>query len=389
MKYNFDQIINRSNTSSIKHDLKEMIFGTPNILPLWVADMDFETPEFVRNAIMERALHPVYGYTFRDDAYYESIINWMQRRHRWHIEKDWILFSPGVVPGLNMAVMAFTDPGDAILVQPPVYFPFFSAVKDHDRVLLENELVCNGSSYEIDFDDFEEKAKQAKLFILCSPHNPLGRCWTREELQKMADICLKHNVLVLSDEIHNDLVLPPFKHQVFADLSPEVADITITMHAPSKTFNLAGLATSSIIISNEILRKRMKGVLSRVHIEMGNIFGIEATKAAFNAGDEWLDQLLVYLKNNIHMVAGLLQRELPALKVFVPEATYMIWMDFNFTQLSDEALHEMVFKKAGVGLNKGSDFGPGGSGRMRMNIASPLETVMLGARQLVQTFKSL
>ena len=389
MKYNFDQIIDRSNTSSVKHDLKEMIFGTPNILPLWVADMDFETPQFVRNAIMERALHPVYGYTFRDDAYYESIINWMQRRHRWHIEKDWILFSPGVVPGLNMAVMAFTDPGDAILVQPPVYFPFFSAVKDHDRVLLENELVCNGSSYEVDFDDFEEKAKQAKLFILCSPHNPLGRCWTREELQKMADICLKHNVLVLSDEIHNDLVLPPFKHQVFADLSPEVADITITMHAPSKTFNLAGLATSSVIISNEILRKKMKGVLSRVHIEMGNIFGIEATKAAFNAGDEWLDQLLVYLKNNIHMVAGLLHRELPALKVFVPEATYMIWMDFNFTQLSDEALHEMVFKKAGVGLNKGSDFGPGGSGRMRMNIASPLETVMLGARQLVQTFKSL
>lgn len=389
MKYNFDQIIDRSNTSSVKHDLKEMIFGTPNILPLWVADMDFETPQFVRNAIMERALHPVYGYTFRDDAYYESIINWMQRRHRWHIEKDWILFSPGVVPGLNMAVMAFTDPGDAILVQPPVYFPFFSAVKDHDRVLLENELVCNGSSYEVDFDDFEEKAKQAKLFILCSPHNPLGRCWTREELQKMADICLKHNVLVLSDEIHNDLVLPPFKHQVFADLSPEVADITITMHAPSKTFNLAGLATSSVIISNEILRKKMKGVLSRVHIEMGNIFGIEATKAAFNGGDEWLDQLLVYLKNNIHMVAGLLHRELPALKVFVPEATYMIWMDFNFTQLSDEALHEMVFKKAGVGLNKGSDFGPGGSGRMRMNIASPLETVMLGARQLVQTFKSL
>ena len=389
MKYNFDQIIDRSNTSSVKHDLKETIFGTPNVLPLWVADMDFETPEFVRNAIMDRALHPVYGYTFRDDAYYESIINWMQRRHRWHIEKDWILFSPGVVPGLNMAVMAFTDPGDAILVQPPVYFPFFSAVKDHDRVLLENELVCNGSSYEVDFDDFEEKAKQAKLFILCSPHNPLGRCWTREELQKMADICLKHNVLVLSDEIHNDLVLPPFKHQVFADLSPEVADITITMHAPSKTFNLAGLATSSVIISNEILRKKMKGVLSRVHIEMGNIFGIEATKAAFNAGDEWLDQLLVYLKNNIHMVAGLLHRELPALKVFVPEATYMIWMDFNFTQLSDEALHEMVFKKAGVGLNKGSDFGPGGSGRMRMNIASPLETVMLGARQLVQTFKSL
>lgn len=389
MKYNFDQIINRSNTSSIKHDLKEMIFGTPNILPLWVADMDFETPQFVRNAIMDRALHPVYGYTFRDDAYYESIINWMQRRHRWHIEKDWILFSPGVVPGLNMAVMAFTDPGDAILVQPPVYFPFFSAVKDHDRVLLENELVCNGSSYEIDFDDFEEKAKQAKLFILCSPHNPLGRSWTCDELQKMADICLKHNVLVLSDEIHNDLVLPPFKHQVFADLSPKVADITITMHAPSKTFNLAGLATSSVIISNEILRKKMKGVLSRVHIEMGNIFGIEATKAAFNAGDEWLDQLLVYLKNNIHMVAGLLHRELPALKVFVPEATYMIWMDFNFTQLSDEALHEMVFKKAGVGLNKGSDFGPGGSGMMRMNIASPLETVMLGARQLVQTFKSL
>lgn len=387
MKYNFDQIIDRSNTASIKHDLKEMIFGTPNILPLWVADMDFETPDFVRKAVVDRALHPVYGYTFRDEAYYQSIINWMDRRHHWQIEKDWILFSPGVVPGVNMAVMAFTDPGDAILIQPPVYFPFFSAIKDHDRVLLQNELVCNGSSYEIDFDDFEEKAKQAKMFILCSPHNPLGRSWTREELQKMADICLRHQVLVLSDEIHNDLVLPPFKHQVFADLSPEVADITITMHAPSKTFNLAGLATSSVIISNEMLRSKMKSVLSKVHIEMGNIFGIEATKAAFNEGDEWLDQLLDYLKNNVNAVVDLLHKDLPELKIFVPEATYMMWMDFSFTHLSDEALHERVFKSAGVGLNKGSDFGQGGSGMMRMNIASPLKTVMEGAQLLIREFK--
>jgi len=386
MQYNFDKHIERTNTASIKHDLRETIFGTKDVIPFWVADMDFETPDFIREAVIERAKHPVYGYTFRDDAYYQSIIGWMKRRYQWEIEKDWILFSPGVVPALNMAVLAFSEPGDEIIVQPPVYFPFFSAVKDHNRTLVYNQLIKRDTDYGIDFELFEKQAQTAKLFVLSNPHNPVGRCWKRDELQELATICLKNNVLVLADEIHSDLVLPPYKHCVFADLSAEVAEITATFHAPSKTFNLAGLSSSSVIIENPELRKKMKTVLQSMHIEMGNIFGIEATKAAFNYGEPWLEQLLKYIQLNVNETVSFLNKNLPEVNIFVPEATYMIWLDFSFTGLSDDELRNKMIYEAGLGLSPGKDFGPGGSQMMRLNVACPKEILMKGLEQMANVF---
>lgn len=387
MRYNFDKHIERSNTASIKHDLKDIIFGTKDVIPFWVADMDFETPDFIRESVIKRAMHPVYGYTFRDDAYYQSIIGWMNRRYQWEIEKDWILFSPGVVPALNMAILAFSNPGDEIIVQPPVYFPFFSAVKDHNRTLVYNQLIKRDADYGIDFDLFEKQAQTAKLFVLSNPHNPVGRCWNAEELNKLATICLKNNVLVLSDEIHSDLVLPPNKHHVFAALSKEISEITVTLHAPSKTFNLAGLSSSSVIIENPELRKKMKTVLQSMHIEMGNIFGIEATKAAFNYGEPWLEQLLKYIQLNVNETVSFLNKNLPEVNIFVPEATYMIWLDFSFTGLLDEELRNKMIHEAGLGLSPGKDFGPGGSQMMRLNVACPKEILMKGLEQMASVFR--
>ena len=387
MKYNFDAVIDRTGTGSIKHDLKWEIFQNREVLPMWVADMDFETPDFIRQAVAKRALHPVYGYTFRDEDYYQSIISWMRRRHGWHIEKDWIVFSPGVVPALNMVVLALTSPGDKVIVQPPVYFPFFTAVKDHERELVYNELLCLNDRYLIDFELLEQQAKDARLLILSNPHNPVGRCWTRDELSRLGDICLQNNVMVLSDEIHGDLVLPPNRHQVFANISEALSGITITAHAPSKTFNLAGLSTSSLIIQDEEIRKMVKSVVQKLHLEMGNIFGNEAAKAAFQQGDDWLDQLLVYLNENIRLTQSFLADQLPDLKVFVPEATYMVWLDFTSFGLDDKSLREKMIHEAGLGLSPGIDFGPGGSLKMRLNVACPRSVLKQALQKMVGAFR--
>ncbi len=383
----FDHIIDRKGTASIKHDLAEKVFGKPDVLPMWVADMDFETPAFIRKAVAARAAHPVYGYTFRDQAYYDSIISWMKRRHQWDIHKDWILFSPGVVPALNFAVMALTQPGDEVIVQSPVYFPFFSAVKDHGRVLVNNQLKLENQGYVMDFELLESQAKTAKLLILCNPHNPVGRAWQRQELEQLADICLRHQVVVLSDEIHNDLVLPPYKHTVFADLSPEVAAITITAHAPSKTFNLAGLASSSLIISDEKLRDTVKKQIQHLHLDMGNIFGFEATKAAFNQGADWLDGLLAYLAANVAFAEDFLKNRVPETGVFRTEATYLMWLDLGFTGLDDKALHHKLVQEAGLWLSPGIDFGAGGKGKMRLNVACPRSVLQEGLKRLEAVLK--
>ena len=387
MKYNFDAVIDRTGTGSIKHDLKWEIFQNREVIPMWVADMDFETPDFIRQAVAKRALHPVYGYTFRDEDYYQSIISWMRRRHGWHIEKDWIVFSPGVVPALNMVLLALTSPGDKVIVQPPVYFPFFTAVKDHERELVYNELLCLNDRYLIDFELLEQQAKDARLLILSNPHNPVGRCWTRDELSRLGEICLQNNVMVLSDEIHGDLVLPPNRHQVFANISEALSGITITAHAPSKTFNLAGLSTSSLIIQDEEIRKMVKSVVQKLHLEMGNIFGNEATKAAFQQGDDWLDQLLVYLNENIRLTQSFLADQLPDLKVFVPEATYMVWLDFTSFGLDDKSLREKMIHEAGLGLSPGIDFGPGGSLKMRLNVACPRSVLKQALQKMVEAFR--
>ncbi len=389
IKYDFDKKVVREGTSCLKYDRRDVIFNNADVLPMWVADMDFETPDFVRFAMIERAMHPIFGYTFRDDSYYEAMIGWLQRRHNWKVEQDWILYTPGVVPALHLAVNALTEKGDKIILQPPVYFPFFSVVKNHERTLVENPLLNSNGAYRIDFDLLEKQAKDAKMLILCNPHNPVGRSWTVEELNKIANICLENNIIVVSDEIHNDLVLPPHRHQVFANLSEEVANITLTAHAASKTFNLAGLSSASMIISNPELRERYQEALTALHLQVGNVFGFEAFKAAFQQGDAWLDQLISYVQNNIDYAVDYLNQKLPKIKVRKPEATYLLWLDFSEYGLSEEELSKLLVDKAGLGLNKGRMYGQGGENHMRMNMACPLDTVKVAVERLYSIFKDL
>ena len=387
MTYNFDEIIERHNTASIKYDLLSTIFGKEDVLPMWVADMDFRTPDFVLEAIRERAEHEILGYSIRTDAYFDSLIKWLKRRHNWEIQKEWVAFSPGIVPALNMAVLAFTQPNDKIIVQPPVYFPFFGAVKDHNRELMHNPLIMRDGRYHMDYDNLEKLCRDgASMLILCNPHNPAGNAWTPDELKKMADICLKYNVLMVSDEIHSDLVNRGFKHTVLASLSPEISAQTVTMVAPSKTFNLAGLSTASVVIENPELYAKFVKTLDTLHIGMGNVFGNVATEAAYTHGDEWLDQLLDYIDGNIQYVMDFAEANLPQLKVIRPEATYMVWIDFSKLGLSDEELNNFVINKAGLGLNQGIQFGSGGEGYMRMNLACPRSLVEEGMGRLLDAF---
>ena len=375
MKYNFDQVIDRTNTSALKYDRRQAVFEKSDVIPMWVADMDFETPEVIRNAVIQRANHPIYGYTFRDAGYYEAVMAWMQSHHDWTVRREEIVFTPGVVPAINFAVLAFTKPGDKIIVQPPVYPPISHAVPDQGRELVNNQLVQAENTYLIDFTLLEEQAKDAKMLILCNPHNPVGRCWNREELERIAQICLKHNVLVFSDEIHADLVMPGYRHLVFASLSPEVDNITVTAHAPSKTFNLAGLSTSSVIISNPALRESFAQVINHMHLGMGNLFGSVASTAAYVHGEPWRLQLIDYLDENITLAETYIKANITALHMYRPEGTYMIWLDFRKFGLDDKTLKSKMIHEAGLGFNPGTDFGPGGSGFMRMNIACPRSTV--------------
>ena len=386
MKYNFDKIINRADTNCVKYDLRKQVFDNPDVLPMWVADMDFETPDFVRKAVIERAEHPVYGYHFKDEPYFQSIAGWLKRRHQWEVPTEWMSYTPGVVCGFTMAVMAFTQPGDEVIIQPPVYPPFHHAVSSHGRKLVYNTLVDRGNGYEINFDQLAEQAKTAKMLIFCNPHNPVGRCWTRNELLLLGEICLKNHVLVISDEIHCDLVLPGYKHIPFATLGHQYAMNCITFHAASKTFNLAGLATSTAIISNENMRKTYVAYVEDMEAHLGNIFGKVATQTAMNQGDEWLAQLLDYVQGNIDYVSDFLTANLPKVKFHKPQATYMMWLDFNGYGLSEEELWHKMTQEANLGFNRGKDFGEAGSGFFRINLACPRTTVEEAMRCLKAVF---
>ena len=387
MKYNFDEIVDRTNTSCIKWDYVKDFLGEENVLPMWVADMDFKTPDFIIKAVKERASHEIFGYSMRPPGYYQSIVDWVKVRHGWKIEKDWIVFCPGIVPAVNLAVLAFTQPGDEIIVQPPVYFPFFNAVTDHKRKLVYNQLKIENGKYLMDFNDMKMKiTSRTKMIIISNPHNPVGRAWNQDELTELAEICLKHNILVLSDDIHSDLVFKPNRHCVMANLSSKIADQTLTMMAPSKTFNLAGMSTSSVIISNPELRKSFKSTLDSFHIGLGNIFGAIASEAAYSHGHDWLNQMMDYVKGNVDYVDAFLKLHLPHVSMIQPEATYMIWLDFRKLNLSRKELNELILKKARLGLNDGEVFGPGGEGFQRMNLACPRRYVESAMNQLKAAF---
>lgn len=375
MQYNFDEIINRENTDSVKYDLRKVIFEKEDVIPMWVADMDFKTPDFIINAIKERLNHEVFGYSFRSKSYFESIINWLKRRHQWEVKEEWMSFSPGIVPAINMAVMAYTKPGDKIIVQTPVYFPFFSAIVNNDRVQVENPLQLKNDRYCIDFEDLEEKLKEAKMIILSNPHNPGGSVWTKDELKRLGDLCVKNNVIILSDEIHADLVFKNIKYTPLASISKEIDEITVTFIAPSKTFNMAALATSSLICSSKELKEKYDKVLDTIHIGMGNVFGAVASEAAYNLGDEWLDQLMEYLSGNLDYLDHYLKENIPQIKMIRPEGTYLVWLDCSELKMTDEELKNFMIQKAGLGLNAGTMFGTGGEGFMRINVACPKQTI--------------
>lgn len=386
MIYDFDKVIDRTGTECVKYDLRETVFGKADVIPMWVADMDFPTADFIREAIIERAKGDVYGYTFREDAYFDSIVQWIQRHHQWETKKEWMSFTPGIVNAFNLAVMGLTNEGDEIIIQPPVYHPFFFAVNNHNRKLVENPLIDTEDGYVMDFDLLEQQAKTAKMLILSNPHNPVGRAWRKEELMRLGEICMKNNVLVFSDEIHCDLVMPEFKHVPFASLSEEFAQNSITAHAASKTFNLAGLATSTVIIPNDELRKKYCDFVHATEADMGNVFGKIATKAAMEKGDEWHAQLINYIKGNIDFAYDFIKREMPKIRIHKAEATYMIWLNFKDYGISDAELNRKMIHEAGLGLNAGNIFGKEGEFCMRVNLACPRSIVEKALKQMKLVF---
>lgn len=383
MHYNFDEVINRQGTNSIKYDFREKIFGSELVLPMWVADMDFRTPEFIIQALEQRLRQGLLGYTHIPDSFYEAIVQWNLRRNNWNIKREWISFSPGVVPALNLLMMAFTRPGDEVIVQTPVYFPFFSAVTNHHRKLVTNPLKYSQGRYTIDFDDLKAKiSEHTRMLILCNPHNPTGNVWPREALARIGELCLQHNMLLVSDEIHSDLVLPSYHHTPVASLSDELAGITITCMSASKTFNLAGLSTAYLVIPNARMRQIYDKMLDDVHVGAGNIFGFIATEAAYNHGDEWLGQLMTYIAGNVNLVTEVLSSHVPQIKVVQPEATYLVWLDCSELGLSPEALRHFMIRNARLGLNDGPMFGPEGKGFQRMNVACPRAVLHGGLTRL-------
>jgi cystathionine beta-lyase len=389
MKYNFDEIIIRENTASVKYDLRKEIFEKEDVIPMWVADMDFKTPDFIIKAIKERLNHEVFGYSFRPKSYYTSIVNWVKRRHNWEIKEDWISFSPGVVPALNMLVLALTEKDDKIVLQPPVYHPFFYAINNNNRQLVENPLVLKNGRYQIDFEDLEQKLRGAKMLLLSNPHNPAGSVWTKDELQKIGELCLKNKVLVLSDEIHSDLVFKPHQFVPMASITKEIADNTVSCIAPSKTFNMAALATSSVIISNKEVKEKYDQILETIHIGMGNVFGTVASEAAYTYGDEWLNQLMEYLSKNLDFLENYLAKNIPQIKMIRPEGTYLVWLDCSNLNLKGKELTKFMIEEAGLGFNDGRIFGAGGEGFIRMNVACPKQTLLNALNKLEQAVNKL
>jgi len=381
--WNFDEPAGREGTNCLKYDRREETFGVNDVIPMWVADMDFNTPDFVVESLQKRLNHEIYGYSFRQPVYFQSMIDWIKNRHNWIIEKEWISFSPGIVPALNFCTLAFTRAGDSIIVQPPVYFPFFSAAESHGRNLIYNRLIESEGKWVMDFNSLIGGIdSKTKMIIICNPHNPIGRVWTPEELNDLADICLKNNILIISDEIHCDLVLPGFTHTPLASLSEKIAANTVTLIAPSKTFNLAGLSTSSVIIPNPVLRKSFNRIVDNLHVGSGNIFGTEASIAAYTHGHKWLDSLLDYIDHNIEFVKDYCAKMIPEIIPVQPEATYLIWLDCRKFGMTGKDLQNFFVTKAGVGMNEGSTFGPGGEGFMRMNVGTTHQRVMKAMEQI-------
>ncbi len=389
MKYDFDKITDRTHTNAIKYDLAKRRNKPEDALSLWVADMDFPTAPCVQKAVAEKAAHGIFGYSRPDERYYSALKKWFAERHNYEIQEEWVVNTPGVCFALASAVKAFTKEGESVLVQKPVYYPFFNTIKALNRKVVNNPLVLKNGHYEINFEDFETKivSENVKMFILCSPHNPGGRVWKKEELQRISEICLKHSVLVVSDEIHSDIVFEGSRHTVYGSLSEAAAENSIICTAPSKSFNLAGLQFSNIIIPNAKLRIAFQREVDRTGYDEPSLMGIVAATAAYSEGGEWFDAARNYIWKNIQFASNYIEENCPKIKVVIPEGTYLLWLDFSAFGLSDEEINERILNRAKVWLDNGKMFGDEGKFFQRINCATPRKILAEALERICAQFR--
>lgn len=382
MGVDFDQVIVREQTHSVKFDARKAVFGTDELIPLWVADMDFAAPAAVTRALEARAQHPIYGYSLVPESLYQAMINWFSLRHGWHIERDWILMAPGVVPSLHAAAMAFADAGEGIIIQPPVYPPFFSAVQKTGRRVIENPLQWRDGEYRMDLEHLAACAEQgARMLLLCSPHNPVGRVWRQEELLALLEVTRRYDLLILSDDIHCDLVFDGHTQLMLANLATP-QDRIVTAVAPSKTFNIPGMGLSALVIPDVAHRQAIRRVFDSLHMEQSNPFSVIAFEAAYRHGGAWLDELLAYLQANMQFVQQYLQQYLPQIRCAQTQGTYLVWLDCRALGMNDAQLKAFFIQQAGVGLNPGISFGTPGAGHMRLNIGTRREVLKQALGQI-------
>ena len=389
MNYNFDEVVCRKHTDALKLEALAPRWGRTDLLPMWVADMDFKTPPFIVEVMKKRMECEVFGYTAKPESWYEAIISWQKRRHKWTITKEMISFVPGVVPALAMAVQAFTQRGEKVMIQQPVYNPFAQVIRNNHRELVNCPLELKDGQYYINFKLFEKKIKGCKLFLFCHPHNPGGRVWTREELKKVATICAQNNVIIVADEIHADLTLLPYEHIPFASVSEEAKQNSVVFASPSKAFNMAGLATSDAVIANPTLRRRFESYVEGNELAAGNVFAFNTVVAAYNKGEEWLQQMLTYVQGNIDEVVSYIKENIPQLKVIIPQASYLVFIDFSALQLNQKDIVALCTNRAHLALNDGSIYGEEGNGYMRINLACPRSVVRQALAQLKDAITSI
>ena len=389
MKYDFDQVIDRSGNRASKYDERVMKFGTDKVIPLWVADMDFKTAQPIIDACVKKAEEGIWGYTSRPASYFEAVKGWEKRRNNWDVDTSLMSWSLGVVPALSVLVKIFSHTGDKVMIQTPVYSEFYDVTEAWEREVVENKLVEENGTWHIDFEDFEKKAKEVKIFLLCSPHNPLGIVWSREDLQRMADICIANDVLLVSDEIHSDLIFHGRKHIPTATLSPEIAGKVISCVSATKTFNLAGLQASTTIFPNMEMKKKFDRFWMNMDIHRNNAFSSVAMEAAYNEGEEWLEQLLEYISGNFDYIKEYCDKYIPKIKPSVPDATYLVWLDCRELGMDNEQLRSFMIEKAGLGLNEGYTFGRSLSGYMRINAACPRSVLEQAMKQLKEAVDAL
>ncbi len=389
MKYNFDEIIDRNGTDAVKWDGMKEVWGRTDLIPLWVADMDFATAPFIMDAVRKRCENPVLGYTCKPDSYYNAIIRWVKSRYDLEIEKGMINYVPGIVPGIGMAMNAFTEKGDKVMIQPPVYHPFAWLTERNARTLVTCPLRWEDGMYRMDMACFRERIKGCKLFILCNPHNPAGVVWKEEELQEVARICHEEDVLVFSDEIHADLTLPPYQHRPFATISEEARMNSVTFMSPSKAFNMPGLSASHAIIPNPELCARFRKFMDACELDLGHAFAFLAVEAAYSNGTEWLEQCLSYIQDNVDYMDEFLKANAPKIKVIRPQASYLVWMDCREMNMTQEELNRFFVDKARLALNDGAMFGKEGEGFMRFNAGTPRSVIEQAMRQLAEAYMKI